>query len=310
MPLRRTLATLLVALLLVTAGCSGAVNDAVGGDGAPSDGNDAANGAPHGDAEEAGDAGGRKGSSDGSGDESVDAAFGHERKVVRSGEVVLEVDDYDAARTNIAADVRARGGYVSDSTERVHGHDNETWTSGTLVLRVPAEEFGGAIERLRSEGEVVSVQTASDDVTDRLVDIEARLNNLRAERDRLRALYEEANKTADVLAIQRELSSTQEEIERLEAQQRSLENRVAYATITVRMNEEEPERFAATAPWYETSVVAAFLRSVEGVGAVLRALVVGAAYAAPYALAFGGPLLAGAFFLRRYASGARAGRGE
>lgn len=291
---RRTIATLLVALLLVTAGCSGSGDDADGGaleDSA--DGRTGGNGA-------SGDAG----ETDSADDGSVDAAFGHERRVIRSGEVTLEVDDYDAARTNIAADVRARGGYVSDSTERVHGRDNETWTSGTLVLRVPAEEFDDAMERLRSEGRVVDSRTSSEDVTDQLVDLEARLDNLRAERDRLRALYDEANETEDVLAIQRELSSTQEEIERLEARQRSLENRVAYATITVRLNEEEPERFAVGAPpWYETSVVAAFLRSVRGVGTVLRALVVGGAYAAPYVLAFGGPLLAGAFLLRRYVSG-------
>ena len=50
-----------------------------------------------------------------------------------------------------------------------------------------------------------------------LVDIEARLESLRAERDQLRTLYRQANATDDVLAVQRELSDVQREIERLEA---------------------------------------------------------------------------------------------
>jgi chromosome segregation ATPase len=123
-----------------------------------------------------------------------------------------------------------------------------------------------------------------------LVDLEARLSNLRAERDRLRTLYERANTTEDVLAVQRELSEVQGEIERLEAQKRSLEQRVAYSTLTVELREPGPVRDYVREEWYDTPVLEAFLESVNGVLVVGRALVVAFAYALPYIVAFFAPL--------------------
>jgi hypothetical protein len=134
-----------------------------------------------------------------------------------------------------------------------------------------------------------------------LVDIEARLENLRAEREQLRALYERANTTEDVLAVQRELSDVQQEIERLEARQQSLQDQVAYSTLTVRLEEPRPTP-GRVAPdrWYDTPVLSAFLESVDGAVVALRAAVVGFAFALPYLVVFGIPLAAVGIGVRRY----------
>jgi len=214
--------------------------------------------------------------------------------------VSLTVDDFDAARSNLTDATERRGGFVADAGERVRGSGNRTWTVGELTLRVPAENYSALLERAKAEGEVRSASTRTKDVTDRLVDLEARLENLRAERDRLRELYESANDTETVLAVQRELSDVQTEIERIEAQRESLERQVRYSTITVELAEERPDA-PATEPsaWYDTGLLAAFVESVSGVGVALRALAVGTAYAAPYALAFGLPAVGVVAALRR-----------
>ncbi|WP_101296449.1 DUF4349 domain-containing protein [Halegenticoccus soli] len=284
-------AALALSLLAVLAGCSGmgGVDDGGGfGSSGSTQSGDAATGA---DGAESGDA------SDG--DRNLAAQVARQERI-RTGEIRLRVENYESSRANLTALVRDRGGYVNNSTRRVHERENATWTTGTIVLRVPKANFTATVEGVAAEGEVESSRTATEDVTDRVVDLEARLSNLRAERDRLRDLYERANETEDVLAVGRELSDVQSEIERLEAQRRSLADRVAYSTITVRLAESapDPETFAAGARWYDTGVVEAFLASVEGVGVVLRAAVVAAAYAAPYALAFGLPA-AGAIVLWR-----------
>lgn len=222
--------------------------------------------------------------------------------LIRTGTVTVEVDDYAAARSNLTAAVRAQGGFVSDATQEIHRRGNRTWTTGTVVYRVPSENFAAFVERAKGVGEVQASTTETEDVTDQLVDIEARLTNLRNERDRLRTLYDEANTTEDVLAVREELAAVQEEIERLEARKRSLEDRVAYSTVRVTFEEprpepevEEPDRSA----WYDTPVTAAFLSSVDGVVVAGRALVVGLAYAAPYLLAFGAPVLALGYVVHR-----------
>ncbi|SDM19731.1 protein of unknown function [Halogranum gelatinilyticum] len=298
---RRTklLLTLLLTLLVVTAGCSAGSNTGASGG---ADGGDASY-------DQATAASGGDGGSGTGGDEAAqaeDASTASQsgsvarRELIRTGEVRLRVDDFDAAESNLTAAVEARGGYVSDTSQEVRGYDNQTWTAGTLVLRVPNENFSAFFERVKAEGEVQHSETGTEDVTDRVVDLEARLTNLRAERDRLRTLYDRANETEDVLAVGRELSDTQEEIERLEAQLRTLEGRVAYSTVTVHLTEPEPEyEPPERAAWYDTSAVTAFLESVDGVVTVARAAFVGAAYAAPYVLVFGLPLAGAAVIIRR-----------
>lgn len=218
------------------------------------------------------------------------------RKLVRTGEIELRVNDTAAAGSSVRQLAAERGGFVAASSRQTHETHNETYRTERVVVRVPSDEFEASMAELEGLGEVESATTDTEDVTEQLVDIEARLENLRAERDRLRRLFESANETDDVLAVQRELSDVQEEIERLEARRQSLERDVALSTITVELAEERPEPRddPDTEAWYDAGVTAAFLASVEGVATALRALVVGAAYVAPYAVVFGTPLAGGA----------------
>jgi hypothetical protein len=290
------LVTVLLVILVVLAGCSGGADSAAGGD----------------EAEDLQQSGGAATSSGGDGSGGSDQAaqsgdtesasstnFVARRELIRTGEVRLQVDDFESAEANLTAAVEAQGGYVSDTSQEVNGRENQTWTSGTLVLRVPKENFSVLLEQVKAEGEVEHSSTATQDVTDQVVDLEARLQNLRAERDRLRTLYQQANETEDVLRVGQELSETQEEIERLEARLRTLEGRIAYSTLTVDLSEPRPEYERIRAAWYDTSAVTAFLESIDGVVVVLRATFVGAAYAAPYIVVFGLPIAGAAVFVRR-----------
>jgi hypothetical protein len=302
---RRTVSALLVVLVLL-AGCGGSAGGADAGGGG-----DAATVAETGAAEPVErdaefDAGGDGGGGDGGdgGDAGgaaaqTDGTVATDRSIIRTGEVRLRVDDFEAAQANLTAAVESRGGYVSDSTRQVHDRNGESWTSGRVVLRVPAENFSGTMTLVEDEGRVLESSTSSQDVTEQVVDLQARLDNLRAERERLRTLYDRANDTEDVLAVERRLSEVQTEIERTEARLQNLERRVAYSTITVELAEPRPDR-PAPDQWYDTPVLAAFLDSVHGVGIVLRATVVAAAYAAPYLIVFLTPFAVGGGLLYRY----------
>lgn len=220
------------------------------------------------------------------------------RAIVQTGRVGLKVSTFVDAREDIVALTRTHGGFVAGSARTVHSRKNREWTSGRLVLRVPSENFTDLKTAVERTGTVQRSQTNREDVTDKLVDLEARLANLRAERDRLRQLYERANDTEDVLAVGDRLADVQGEIERLEAKHRTLENRVALSTLTVELSEPRPG-IPLGAEWYDVGVVNAFLSSVAGVGVLLRAIVVGVAYALPYAIVFGAPIAIGGWLLRR-----------
>lgn len=280
---RRTLATVLVALMAVIAGCGGAAQSggsASGGDGgAVSSDAEYDTGATEMPAESSGS------STDVSSTQSIDT-----RALIRTGHVTLEVTDFKRTEENLTELVESRGGFVSDTQQQQGRVGDRTYLTGVVVLRVPNERFSETFADVQDEGEVIESSTSTEDVTEQLVDIEARLNNLRAQRDRLRTLYEQANDTQAILQVERRLSEVQTEIERLEARKQSLERRVALSTITVDIREERPDRLGVDEKWYDIGFVGAFLESVNGVVIALRAGVVLLGYVLPYLLVLATPV--------------------
>jgi hypothetical protein len=298
----RRRAAALVAVLVLVAGCSGAGG---GGDAAPapqssdlarSGGAATVTGAE--DAAKAEDGGGGNGA-----DATVQRI--EERKLVRTASVRLRVRDYDRARERLANAASRRGGFVGDASSRLHITDSGNYTTGRVVFRVPSEEFDAFLGDVNGTGTVLQSEQRTEDVTDQLVDINARLRNLRAERDRLRELYQQANDTEAILKVERRLSEVQTQIERLEARKESLNRRVALSTVTVELVEPRPDPVpGAGEQWYDTPLTEAFLSSVQGVVVAIRAVGVGLAYALPYLLVFAGPpVVGGALLIRRFWGG-------
>ena len=286
---RRLVALSLVVLVVLT-GCAGMGGNDVAKDNAAHGNGGGSNHA-------------NRGSSNGQSDSAPQSTLSvQQRMLIRNGNISLSVEDFEETRTTLTRLAGKRGGFVSDSSQRVHRRGNRTWKSGEVVFRVPKSNFSAFFDRVKRQGEVAESNTGTADVTDQLVDLKARLTNLRSQRDKLRSLYENASDTDAVLSVQKRLSDVQSEIERLEAKQKSLKSPVAYSTVTVTMHEPVPAsdtKVSHEKSWYDTGVVAAFLDSIDGVAVVLRALVVGAAYALPYLAVLGIPVGAVVVFWRR-----------
>ncbi|WP_380675991.1 DUF4349 domain-containing protein [Salinigranum sp. GCM10025319] len=298
----RTVATVLVALMAALAGCGGAATGSGGGgDGGGGGSGVSADAAEYEatataqpQATEVAQSGGSSGDASSSG--SIQS-----RALIRTGRIALEVDDFEETERNLTQLVESRDGFVSDSYQERNRVGEQTYLTGQVVLRVPSERFAATFEDIQTEGEVLQSSTSTEDVTEQLVDIEARLSNLRAQRDRLRTLYEQANDTEAILQVERRLSEVQTEIERLEARQQSLERRVALSTITVEIREDRPDRLGVDEKWYDIGFVGAFLESVEGVIVAIQAGIVLVGYALPYLIVLATPfgLLGGAIAWRR-----------
>lgn len=151
-----------------------------------------------------------------------------ERKIVKTGEMTLEVPAVAAAVGELRAMALSLDGYVSDS--RTGGEED----SATVTLRIPAERFDDALERLHAmDGEVRVEATRDEDVTTAVVDLDARIRNLQASEEQYRLLVQRAEKIDDVLAVQSRLDQVRGEIEQLTAQLTQLNGLAAMSTLTV-----------------------------------------------------------------------------
>lgn len=151
-------------------------------------------------------------------------------KVVKTGRMSLDVKSIDdsvaAARTAIVA----VGGYVSGTDASDQGEK----TYATITYRIPADRWDDALTALRKLAtKVVAEQTTAVEVTGQVLDLGARITNLRATETALLGIMTKATKIPDILAVQQELTTVQGQIEELSTQKAHLEDQAALGTLTV-----------------------------------------------------------------------------
>ena len=157
------------------------------------------------------------------------AITGDRIDVIRTGTFSLEVENVDTSLTKLTSVVKSQGGYVSGS----YRYTDTSTPYLTVTFRVPAASFDAAVLALRAEGTVLSEQISTYEVTMQLVDLEARLRNLRASETALLELMSRATTVSDVLAVQTQLTSVRSDIESYDAQRASLADQVAMTTVSV-----------------------------------------------------------------------------
>lgn len=150
--------------------------------------------------------------------------------IIKTGEMVLQVTGIDAALASATQQITALGGYASGSQRSGDGESDQA----SVTFRIPAAKWDEALAGLRTLGtKVLAERTGTDDVTDQVVDLGARIRNLQATETALQSIMARATEIKDVLAVQAELTSVRGQIEQLTAQKKNLEQQAAMSTLTV-----------------------------------------------------------------------------
>jgi uncharacterized protein DUF4349 len=197
-----------------------------------------------------GDAGGPKpgdpGASAGTGlpGDSDGFAAPAEQRIIKTGDISVEVDDVAAALTEVRTLAQQVGGYVGGSQA------GTLEQSATLTLRVPADRFEETLVRVREMGgTVLGESTQEQDVTSQVVDLQARIDNLAASEASYRVLAERAEAVDDVLAVQSRLDQVRGEIEQLQAQLENVSGQADLSTLVVRLVPKAAAVAAQTSGW-------------------------------------------------------------
>lgn len=152
--------------------------------------------------------------------------------VVRTGELDVQVDDLVAAAEQAGRLARATGGRV-DSDERSTAQQDG---SAVLVLRLPPKSYDATLEQLAALGTERSRNLGLQDVSESLVDLDARLATQRASVTRVRTLLDRAASVGEVVQVEGELTKRTAELESFEARVQELRSQVALASLTLRLS--------------------------------------------------------------------------
>ena len=158
-------------------------------------------------------------------------------KLIYTAYLSIETKDFDGARQQLDETLDSMDGYMESSNEYTDSTDNTRTLS--LTLRVPESAYSAFLTSAEAAGSVISRSESADDVTTQYLDIEARLDNLTAQRARLQELQASADALSDLLQIESSLSDVQYQIESYQSQLNWYANQVQYCTVNITLNEVE-----------------------------------------------------------------------
>jgi hypothetical protein len=198
-------------------------------------------------------------------------------KIVRDGRIGIVVDDggFDDAVGDLTFIAEEHGGFILSSSSQ-----NER--SGTFVLRIPVNSFDRAIADIRDLAfRIRFQQIRGDDVTAEYIDYQARLEILQDRKARLTALADDADTTAEILALGRQIDEVQLRIEQIQGQLRFLDDQIAESTLRVSIQERTAPAVVPPDEIDNPDLGSAFALGIQGFLRILGAVLVGIGYLVP-----------------------------
>lgn len=194
-----------------------------------------------------------------------------DRMIIYNVTLQLEVGRLRPAISRIEQIAQAAGGFVVGS--------NVAENQATVTIRVPAAELNRTLEQLRAVGtKVKGEQLSSRDVTEEYSDLSAQLRNLQAVEAQYLALLQQARTVDEILKVRQRLDEVRAQIERLQGRMEYLRRQSDLAAITIVLTEVPPA--AQEGPAWDPiqAVVQAWNRSLVFLTRVADVVVQGAVF--------------------------------
>jgi len=176
-------------------------------------------------------------------------AMPSERSIIRRFDLEFTTPDVRAAFVRLPGLLsEVRGEYVEQSSFSGTGAN----TVASVTVRVPSDRLGAVLASLRELGNLTSEASSGEDVTEQVVDLDARLRNEQRVEKELLSLLESRSGAPlkEILELRESLKTVREQIEKLSAQQLRIGRLVSLATIRISIRTEPPVPVVEASPGF------------------------------------------------------------
>jgi len=158
------------------------------------------------------------------------------RMVVADSYLSLVVKKVEDTHRQILMEVNELGGFMINSSV----NNPQENANASLTVRIPSNQLETALKFFKSLSvKVVTENLTGEDVTNQYTDIEARLNTLNKTKIIFEDMLTKATLIPDILNVQREIMSLQDQIDSLKGQTKYLEENASMAKITIYLSTDE-----------------------------------------------------------------------
>ena len=155
------------------------------------------------------------------------------RKIVYTADMTITADDPEQALSDLIQRAQELGGYLSGSYTTT---DDLGAYYSTATIKVPADRLEELVTAAEAAGKVEDYRLSSDDISLSYYDMQARLDNAKAEEQQLLEILAQCTTIEEILAVRSSLTSVRADIESYTAQMNLWDNLVSYATLNISIN--------------------------------------------------------------------------
>ena len=149
----------------------------------------------------------------------------YERKLIRTGDVSIQVQSLSDTRAATESWVKSFDGYISNSSENSR--------SLSITVRIPSEHFDQAMSHASGMGKIESKTVKSNDVTDEFYDLQGRIKTKQILLERYQNYLRQATKIDDILSVEASINEVTAELESMQGRMNRLASQVDFSTIHI-----------------------------------------------------------------------------
>ena len=160
------------------------------------------------------------------------------RKLITTMNIDAETDDLTATMSKVENKIKELGGYIESSNiSNNKNYSSKISRSASITARIPKDNLESFVDLIQGSTNITNKSVNVDDVTLSYVDIESRKKALKTEESRLLQILENAETVEDLITIEERLADVRYELESIESQLRSYDNRIDYSTVYLYIDE-------------------------------------------------------------------------
>ena len=160
------------------------------------------------------------------------------RKLIRNVNLEVETQDFQTLIANVTNRVKTLGGYIENSNiYNGSTFSGEMQRNATMTLRIPSAKADIFLTEVADQSNITQQNENVNDVTLEYVDLESHKKVLLAEEENLIELLEATTDIDDMITLESRISNLRYQIESMESQLRTYDNKVDYTTITLHVSE-------------------------------------------------------------------------
>jgi len=152
------------------------------------------------------------------------------KKLIKKGKMYIDTDSLELTYRKIMDLTVKYQVYIAGSQMKKDAYRH----TAELDVKIPAAQFDVFIQQLqKQEKNIKDLEIITIDVSEEYLDLQARLKNKKALKDRYLSLYKKAKNITEIMDVEARINRIQTEMDQIEGRLRYMAHRVSYSSLKI-----------------------------------------------------------------------------